>query len=142
MTNRKKPKPTPKVIGRILDSVADGGTLREACAREEVSYHSACKTLRNFYRLEYEATKECGIQKLVDMAFQHAMTSTNETATADAMFCGFVMWLAERRLSAEYGTRRTVTVGKGTGFILRGDLLVPEEPNPSIGEYARAGREK
>jgi hypothetical protein len=128
-TNRKKPKPTPEVIGRILDHIADGGTLRGARAREGVSYHSAWKTLKKHYPKEYEAVKECGTQRLVDEALIRAMNSTNETATADATFCDYVQWLASRRLSAEYGARRNVTVRKGSGFVLEGDLLAPEEPS-------------
>ena len=137
-TIKKKPKPTPGLIARILSHIADGGTLREVCLREGVSYHSAWKTLKKHYPKEYDQAKECGTALLVDMALTRAMNSTTATAQEDATFCDYVRWLAERRLSREYGARRNVTVGKGSGFILEGDLLAPGEPSPSIGEYARA----
>ena len=134
---------THEAIGRILANIAEGGTLKTACAKEGVSYHSAWKTLTRKYRLEYEGAKACGTNLLVEMALTKAMNSTEATAAADKMFCDCVRWLAERRLSQEYGTRQTMTVGKGPSFVLEGDLLAPEVcakegPNLSIGEYARA----
>ncbi len=129
---------TDERIARILSHIAAGGTLREGCARESVGYHRAWRTLKKHYPKQYEATKSCGTEFLVEMALIRAMNSTTATAKEDAMFCDYVRWLAERRLSREYGARRNVTVGKGSGFVLEGDLLAPGEPSPSISEYARA----
>jgi hypothetical protein len=129
---------TDERIARILSHIADGETLREVCLREGVSYHSAWKALKKHHSEEYEAAKECGTQRLVDEALIRAMNSTTATAQEDAMFCDYVRWLVERRLSREYGARRTVTIGEGSGFVLEGDVLAPGEPSPSISEYARA----
>lgn len=116
---------TPAVIARILSAIANGMTLKGICAREGVSYSSAWKMLTRRYPSEYESAKECGTQKMVDMAFARALHSTPETAASDRMFCDYVRWLAERRLSKEYGNHKAVTIKKGPSFILEGNLLTP-----------------